>query len=368
MKRARTTAGENLPCRKIRRGQKKLTPKQYDYIDQFVEERIAAILSTDPIDESEAEQHLRAAYRVAGLEPVLVRWFDSPVAFVLALFSSEKTRVENNVWDSIVGDVIGSVENSVLDSVLYSVHSTVQEDMRSSVSELVGFNMGLIVAGSVAAQIEKHLQDNVRYSAEDSVDAYTSGHVHSSFRLLHEMFEENDLIHFALCNEMVCGYRLGSEEAWLVRKPIRLERDARGWPHCADGMCVQFRDGWGFYAWHGTRCSEQLILHPEQITKEEWMNERDLEIRRIMQERLGNDRFVELVGGKCIEQGRRADLIEVDLGRNDPERVARFVRVKDTSTERIYYLRVPPTFEQADAALAWTFGLEVQDYQPVQEA
>ncbi|HEY7414396.1 MAG TPA: hypothetical protein VH593_04330 [Ktedonobacteraceae bacterium] len=64
---------------------------------------------------------------------------------------------------------------------------------------------------------------------------------------------------------------------------------------------------------------------------------------------------------------RRADLIEVELD-NDPERIARFVRVRDTSTERVYYLRVPPTFDQADEALAWTFGLERQDYQPIQEA
>jgi hypothetical protein len=175
------------------------------------------------------------------------------------------------------------------------------------------------------------------------------------------VFEENDRIHLALFNEMVCGYRLGSKQAWLVRKPIRLECDAQGRLHSADGMGIQFRDGWGMYAWHGIRCSEKLILHPEQLSKEEWMNEGNQEIRRIMQERPGNERFVEMVGGRCIDQGQRADLIEVDL-RNDPERVARFVRVKDTSTERVYYLRVPPTLDKADEALAWTFGLEAKDY------
>ena len=37
----------------------------------------------------------------------------------------------------------------------------------------------------------------------------------------------------------------------------------------------------------------------------------------------------------------------------------RVLRVKDPSTARIYFLRVPPTIERADDACAWTFGFDV---------
>jgi hypothetical protein len=165
---------------------------------------------------------------------------------------------------------------------------------------------------------------------------------------------------------MVSGYLPGSEQAWLVRKPIRLEFDEQGRLHSAPGKCLQFRDGWGCYAWHGVLVPEKLIMHPEGVTREDWLQEYDLEVRRVIQERLGNDRFVELVGGRCIDTGTRGNLIEVDLG-NDPEGTAHYVQVKDASTQHQYYLRVPPSIRQADEAVAWTFGLDEQDYQPRQE-
>lgn len=420
----------HLPCPKIVRGQEALTPEQTAYARQFAQERIAAMLSTAPIDEREAEEHLRAAYRVAGLKPVPVRWFDSPGEFILALTSSEWVSVRNRVWDRVEdrvrADLLANVKHVLADSMLHNVWHSVLENIRIygvlsssrqhyysivcpcmldilAKDSILGNDVAHSVWSNALDDVVDDVWDNLRASmraeewdeewdeAEEdgeeveeeiteerwiyvmeeivngSVRAYYGADWLSFSRFFHEVFEENELIHLALFNETVSGYCLGSEQAWLVRKPIRLERDEQGRLHSADGMCIQYRDGWGFYAWHGTKCSEKLILHPEQITKEKWMNERSLEIRRIMQERLGNDHFVELVGGKCIEQGQRADLIEVDLG-DDPERVARFVRVKDTSTERVYYLRVPPTLDKADEALAWTFGLEEKDYQPVQEA
>jgi hypothetical protein len=59
-------------------------------------------------------------------------------------------------------------------------------------------------------------------------------------------------------------------------------------------------------------------------------------------------------------------LYEVALP-GDPERVARYVQVQDASTERQYFLRVPPTIQTAAEAVAWSFGLSGQDYHPVQK-
>ncbi len=166
---------------------------------------------------------------------------------------------------------------------------------------------------------------------------------------------------------MVSGYWLGDREAWLVRKPVLLQHDEQGRLHNASGPCIQYRDGWVVYAWHGIGVPEKLILYPEQVTREEWMQERNVEVRRAIQERLGNERFIEMVGGKQINAGRRGKLIEIDLGMHDSERVARYVQVQDSSTERLYYLRVPPSISSADEAIAWTFGLSARDYQPGQE-
>ncbi len=305
-----------LPCAKITKGQERLTPDQIEYARQFAQKRIASMLATTAVDEREAERHLSEAYRVAGLEPPKrFRWFDSPIAFCMAHFGdSVRDSVRDSVWDSVWDSVRVSVRDSVW----------------------------------------------------DSVRAYLDENWLAFYRFFCEVFEYNKLIHLALFNEMVGGYQLGKEEAWLVRKPIRLERDEQERPHSADGMCMQYRDGWGFYAWHGTRTSEHIIMQSDLLAKEDWLNEQNMEIRRVIQERLGNDRFVELVGGQCIDTGKRGRLIAVDLG-SDPERVAHYVHVQDSSTPRQYYLRVPPTIRTADRAVAWTFGLTEETYQPMQE-
>lgn len=45
-----------------------------------------------------------------------------------------------------------------------------------------------------------------------------------------------------------------------------------------------------------------------------------------------------------------------------------YVQVRDASTDREYWLRVPPDVESAHAAVAWTYGLRPEAYAPVAEA
>jgi hypothetical protein len=41
--------------------------------------------------------------------------------------------------------------------------------------------------------------------------------------------------------------------------------------------------------------------------------------------------------------------------------------VQDASTDREYYLRVPPTIQTVEEAVAWTFGLTAGEYRPARE-
>jgi hypothetical protein len=97
-----------------------------------------------------------------------------------------------------------------------------------------------------------------------------------------------------------------------------------------------------------------------------FLNERNLEVHRAMQERMG-ERFVSELGGQVIDASPRGMLYEVRLPEDDPERVACYVQVQDASTERCYFLRVPPTIQTAAEAVAWTFQVGVDDYCPAQE-
>src|SRR5262249_40177053 len=107
----------------------------------------------------------------------------------------------------------------------------------------------------------------------------------------------------------------------VVRRPRLLSRDEQGHLHSATGKCLEYRDGWGFYAWHGVRVPERIILAPERLSREDFLNEGNVEVRRVIQERMGK-RFVSELEGIVLDSSPRGMLYEVALP-DDPERVAR---------------------------------------------
>lgn len=378
------------PCPKLVRGQQELTPEQDAYARHFAQEREAIMLSTTAIDEAEAEMHLRQVYDIAGLKPPQVYWLDSPMAFLLAftppktwegLSSEQYSWLSGGEWKKMRARLGASVDNRVWTTLEDSLGAS-QEDLRDweqlwsssmwpgtwasledGIQDALEEHVKTRVGESVCADLQHGVAEIVGEGVWDSMLAYYREHLLAFYHFLHEAFEPNSFIHLARFNELVSGYSLRRTKTWLVRKPTLLQRDEQGRFHSDKGMCLRYRDGWGFYAWHGVRTSEKLILHPEHFTKEDWLREHNPEVRRAVQERIGNDRFVELVGGTRIDQGTQGELIAVDLG-NDPEEVAHYIHVRDASTQRLYYRRVPPSIKRADEAVAWTSGVDEQDYQP----
>jgi hypothetical protein len=136
--------------------------------------------------------------------------------------------------------------------------------------------------------------------------------------------------------------------------------------HHAAGKCIEYPDSWGFYAWHGVGVSRKVILAPQNLTARDFFRAPDLEVRRVIQERMG-ERFASVVGKNIIDSGPRGVHYEVNPP-GDRDRRARYVKVRNASTAREYYLRVPPTISTAEAAVAWTLGLTAAEYQPEQES
>ena len=167
-------------------------------------------------------------------------------------------------------------------------------------------------------------------------------------------------------NLLVSGYWLGTEDAVLTRRPKELSRDAQGRLHGADGKSIAYHDGWGWYVWHGVRVEEKVILAPEALTRNDFLNEWDVEARRIIQERM-SEQFLSKVGGVMLDSGPCGTLYEVRLSEDELEGVARYVQVQDASTDRQYCLRVPPTIRTAAEAVAWSFGLSAESYAPTHE-
>jgi hypothetical protein len=286
-------------------------------------------------------------------------------------------RLKAKVWSLVGARVHDSVATRVRDPILASVWASVTNNLRGShawnrVTSFLSQPSQSYMAPSWENGAPWKYVPAVSWSQTrlwDSMASCVAAYDDAAWLAYASFFDvylaPNELHALARLNELVSGYWFAKEAAILVRRPHLLTVDAPGRLHNATGKCVEYPDGWGFYAWHGVCVPERVILTPEQLTQADFLDMPNVEVRRIIQERMGQ-RFVTEMGGKLINEGPRGRLYEVTL-RDDPERVARYVQVQDASSERQYILRVPPWIQTAEEAVAWTFALSVEEYRPTHE-
>ena len=77
----------------IAKGQRHLTPEQKAEALRFALERIRVQLSTELVNEPEAEHLLQQAYKVAGLRaPRRIHWLDGPLQLLVFLVSARRGK------------------------------------------------------------------------------------------------------------------------------------------------------------------------------------------------------------------------------------------------------------------------------------
>ncbi len=124
--------------------------------------------------------------------------------------------------------------------------------------------------------------------------------------------------------------------------------------------------------WNGVGISGRVAFHPETITAQMVLAERNAEVRRVMVERMGTERFMAEADPDLLDQDTDAGgvrrLLKVILSQDEREEPLVALQVRDPSTGRDYLLRVPPTTTTCRQAAAWLAGFDnPNDYQPVVE-
>ncbi len=106
-------------------------------------------------------------------------------------------------------------------------------------------------------------------------------------------------------------------------------------------------------------------INTKQLTAQEILSMKNTEIRRICLEELGYARFLAQVEHEIIEKDGEYELVRIDW--HEREEPICLVKVKCPSTGAFYTLRVPPNMQTVKEAVAWTFGLKVNEYCPEKE-
>lgn len=121
---------------------------------------------------------------------------------------------------------------------------------------------------------------------------------------------------------------------------------------------------------NGVFVPENVWRRPEQIVPQDLLRESNVEVRRIMLETIGLERFTAGAETRTIDHdpAEQLELFDAALVGLEGERMTvRIVKCRCPSTGQNYLLTVPPSMTRARAAIAWTFGMEEADYRPLAE-
>jgi len=355
----------------------KLTAEQESLLPAWADKWTSIGLSCEPLNYDAAVDAAKRAYAAASL-PAPERFVvcDGPFsgAIVAAILM---TGIPAGVRASVRAGVRASVGASVRAGVLDSVGANVWDSVWDSVRDSVWDSVRAGVWASVRDSVRDSVWDSVRAGLRDSVygahDAHWLGFYDfflSNCGLAEQVAPLQPLIDLA----SHCGWWSPYANVCILQhRHCELHRDPEGRLHNANGPAVLYRDGWGVWAWHGVHIPIEkawIIDDPNRIDVAAIDGERNAEIRRVMLELFGHDRYIVESGMKPVQTDTYGELFRREIADDEPLCMVRVVNSTPESDGELkkYMLRVPPTMQTAHQAIAWSFDMSAAEYAPMAES
>ncbi|MFF2330552.1 MULTISPECIES: DUF6745 domain-containing protein [unclassified Streptomyces] len=331
---------------------------------QYVDSWRAVAAATGAADRAAAEDGLRLAYRSAGLaEPERIVWVDSPRAAVEAV--EKLVDAGRSVRDEVRTRPWAQERRRMYDELGPAGWSALWSATGAQLWETTAALAERIRAGVVADLAER---------PEDESDV--------RLVLLDAVLGQHDAAWLAAFDgrgDRLAGLaEVAGQAGWwwpyervvvISERPEALHRDEAGRLDRGDGPALAYRDGFALYAWRGMPVPADFLAELSSLTPQRIREEENAELRRVMLEFYGYDRYLSESGAEPVHQDETGILWRIAL--DGDEDVAMVEVVNSTpepdGTHRTYWLRVPPSTRTAKDGVAWTFGLQGEAYAPLRQ-
>ena len=366
-------------------------------------------LRTGGADRAAAEAGVRAAYASAGLAaPRAVVWFDSPLqatAAALILTGRDKAVREAASGDdedsspgpvSALAEAAGVLAAHGVAAEQGAAGASVREAVRTAPWEAarkrqldalgaVGWSEHWAGTGGELWPRITDLAQRIRGGVTDRLagpddPARPVPAVRSAVRLtlLDALLGQHDAAWLAALGdaaELAGLARVAAAAGWwwpyaevvlLTERPVALHQDEPGRLHHADGPALAYPDGFALHAWRGMPVPPDFLSRLAGLTPDLIRAEDNAELRRVMLESYGYDRYLAESGAEPVHRDETGVLWRIDLAGDEPVLTVEVVNStpEPDGTHRVYWLRVPPRTRTAREGVAWTFGLSADEYLP----
>ncbi|WP_338894476.1 DUF6745 domain-containing protein [Streptomyces sp. TG1A-60] len=342
--------------------------------DQLSWRAVAA--ATGAGDRARAEAGVRLAYRRAGLrEPERIAWARSPLEAVRLLSGAPAQD----------GGPLPVTGPSVRDAVRTGPVAAGRDRLHTRLGP-TGWSDHWRATGAVLWETTRPLVDRVRAGVVEALaPAGREEEIHVRLLLLDAVLGQHDAAWLAALDAAsdtdsrldgltevarTAGWWWPYENVAVVaERPVELHRDEAGRLDRGDGPALAYADGFALHAWRGLPVPGGFLDRLGALTPAEIRAEENAELRRVMLEHYGYDRYLEESGAKPVHRDESGVLWRIALPGDEDVVMVEVVNStpEPDGTSRTYWLRVPPTTTTAREGVAWTFGLSAEAYEPLRQ-
>jgi hypothetical protein len=323
-------------------------------------------------DRARAEAGVRLAYRRAGLrEPERIVWARSPLEAVRLLSGAPAQD----------GEALPATGTSVRDAVRNTTVAAERARLHTRLGP-TGWSDHWRATGADLWETTRPLIDRVRAGVVEALaPAGRKEETGIRLLLLDAVLGQHDAAWLSAFDAApgldglaevarTAGWWWPYEHVAVVaERPVELHRDEAGLLDRGDGPALAYADGFALHAWRGLPVPGAFLDRLGSLTPAEIRSEENAELRRVMLEFYGYDRYLEESGAKPVHRDETGvlwriallgdeDVVMVEVVNSTPE---------PDGTSRTYWLRVPPTTTTAREGVAWTFGLSAEAYAPLRQ-
>ncbi|MGP4109500.1 DUF6745 domain-containing protein [Streptomyces sp. 4N509B] len=332
----------------------------------------AVAARTGAADREAAEAGVRLAYQRAGLpEPERIVWAGSP---------REAIRLLRGAPQGLFGPEARG------ESVRDAVRSAPWAAARARLHERLGpraWSHRWSETGGLLWEGTRQLADRVRAGLIESLASSRKEEAAVRLLLLDAVLGQHDAAWLCAFDgeesaplEGVAAVARAAGWWWpyerlaiVCERPVELHRDEAGRLDRGDGPALAFPDGFALHAWRGMPVPGEFLTELGSLTPERIRGEENAELRRVMLEFYGYERYLAESGAQPVHRDETGVLWRIPLSFDEDVVMVQVVNStpEPDGTSRTYWLRVPPSTRTAKQGVAWTFGLEEEAYVPVRQ-
>jgi hypothetical protein len=347
-------------------------------------------LCSKPTDRPAAEQGVRLAYEAAGLPaPQHILWFGSPLAatIAVALLQTAEASTHSEVRDALAAQGIVPGEVLLGRSVRSAVRTRPWAKARAELTAelgVTGFPRHWLattrrpwqqLVDQIAAPLRTRL--NGQFAADNGplsrpcqialLDVILGQHDAAWLGAFDDT--SADLAGLAMVARSAGWWWAFENVAVLSERSVEIHRDNLGRLHRGDGPALSYPDGYALHSWRGMPIPPEVAAELPTLTIDRIQAETNAEVRRVMLEHFGFDRYLRESGAVKQQSDQYGILWRVDIPGDEPLVMVEVINstAEPDGSFRTYFLRVPPQTQTARSGVAWTFALTEEEYSPLQQ-